>query len=470
MQMEKFDQPLEDLIRHAERRMQEVSGGRFRARFHLMPPVGWLNDPNGLCQFKETLHVFFQYAPLSATPGGGESIKCWGHYTSPDFIHWQYAGVPLLPDQPFDRDGVYSGSALIEDGTMNLYYTGNVKQVGDFDYIHSGREGNTVLVSSEDGIHFGEKKCILKNADYPEQYTCHVRDPKVFKEGGRTYMVLGGREKDDKGSVILLESNNLIDWQVTDTLSTREKFGYMWECPDVFTVDGMKVLSISPQGLAREEYRFQNIYQSGYFPYDHITPDSFTEWDMGFDFYAPQTFEDEKGRRILIGWAGLPDIEPEYNNEPSVQEGWQHCLTVPRVIRLVDGKLRQAPIEELNDLHGEKTIAKEADFATFDAQINEIQSQTCTITIGQGMHLNYDNGIFEMAFSDESGCGRRSRKIRIDELQSLRILVDTSIVEAFINDGAYVMTTRFYSDHNGINVDCEPCTCVIYAMNAMTVD
>ena len=29
-----------------------VSDRKFREKLHLMPPVGWLNDPNGLCQFQ----------------------------------------------------------------------------------------------------------------------------------------------------------------------------------------------------------------------------------------------------------------------------------------------------------------------------------------------------------------------------------------------------------------------------------
>ncbi|MFR0949472.1 MAG: hypothetical protein ACLSFT_02160 [Ruminococcus callidus] len=31
---------------------------------------------------------------------------------------------------------------------------------------------------------------------------------------------------------------------------------------------------------------------------------AFEEYDHGFDFYAPQTYTDRQGRRILIGWLG----------------------------------------------------------------------------------------------------------------------------------------------------------------------
>ena len=79
----------------------------------------------------------------------------------------------------------------------------------------------------------------------------------------------------------------------------------MWECPDLFRIDGNLFLSISPQGIAAEEYQYQNVYQSGYYlilgDLEDYTLSPFTEWDMGFDFYAPQSFIDEAGRRILIG-------------------------------------------------------------------------------------------------------------------------------------------------------------------------
>ena len=96
-----------------------VKEGGFRQKLHLMPPVGWLNDPNGLCQFGGVFHAFFQYSPFD--PEGG--VKMWGHYTSRNMIDWEYKGVMLYPDQPFDCSGVYSGCAYIEDGIQDARRT-----------------------------------------------------------------------------------------------------------------------------------------------------------------------------------------------------------------------------------------------------------------------------------------------------------------------------------------------------------
>ena len=71
----------------------------FRTKFHIMPPVGWLNDPNGLCQFRGVYHAYFQYSPLNVNGGGGY----WGHCTSRDLLHWEYKEPVLTTDIPEDK-------------------------------------------------------------------------------------------------------------------------------------------------------------------------------------------------------------------------------------------------------------------------------------------------------------------------------------------------------------------------------
>lgn len=134
---------------------------RWRPAFHVAPPVGWLNDPNGLCQKDGIYHAFFQMAPFE--PQGG--LKFWGHSVSQDLIHWEFKGVPMLPDQPYDCHGAYSGSALVEGDQMSLFYTGNVKNLGDYNYVTNGRESNTILAVSKDGEKIESKKLLMTNAD-----------------------------------------------------------------------------------------------------------------------------------------------------------------------------------------------------------------------------------------------------------------------------------------------------------------
>ena len=437
----------------------DMTEGRFRLGHHLMPPVGWLNDPNGLCWYKGKYHVFFQYAPFDVEGG----LKFWGHYTSEDMIDWKYEGTALYPDSSYDCHGVYSGSALVDEGKMHLFFTGNVKIDGDYDYINEGRETSTLHVESEDGIHFSNKEEVIPFHEYPEEFTCHIRDPKVWKENDKYFLVLGGRLKGDKGAVLVYESEELKEWKLVRTITTPEAFGYMWECPDYFELDGQKILSVSPQGLTREEFRFQNIYQSGYFILKEdgsVDAEDFREWDMGFDFYAPQTFTDAQGRRILIGWMGMPDADEEYVNK-TIEEGWQHCLTVPRELKMKDGKILQYPVKELDNLRKEKTILHDENSSVeirvevnegFDLVLEEIAltGSSFQISMGGQMLFKYEKGTAEIGFPGVTGAGRKVRKVKIEELRNIRFLVDTSAAEIYLNDGETVFSTRYYPDREDL--------------------
>ena len=435
----------------------------FREHFHLMPPVGWLNDPNGLCQFEGVYHAFFQYSPFDAEGG----VKMWGHYISDNMLDWKYQGVALYPDQPFDCHGVYSGSALVEDGKMYLYYTGNVKlEDGEYDYIRTGREGNTVLVSSEDGIHFGHKKQLMRNTDYPDDLTCHVRDPKVWKEQDTYYMVQGARTKEDVGQILIFTSKDKVNWKFKSRIESKESFGYMWECPDYFTIGDKKILSASVQGLEGGIWEERNVYQSGYFEVEGDILSSYKLgeyilWDYGFDYYAPQSFETEDGRRIHISWMGMPDCEA-YTNL-TIADGWQHCFTLPREIYVKDGKICQRPVRELDYKEAITKTAEnklQADSCkAYDLKIDKIQNNQFCIALAEELLLEYTDGRFRMRFTDNRktcvSAGRDCRYVETDEVTNIRVIADVSSVEVFVNDGEYVFSTRYYPDKYSINVQAE---------------
>lgn len=432
-----------------------MNKNKYRLSFHLMPPAGWMNDPNGLCCYKGMYHVFFQYAPESPTG----KTRYWGHYVSENLTSWDYAGIALKSDTSWDRSGAYSGSAFVEDGQMELFYTGNVKEDGDFDYILAGRGANVITVKSDDGMTFSKKELLLSNSDYPEDYTCHVRDPKVWKDGETYYMLLGGRKKGDKGAILQYESKDKVHWTCSGEVTTEEAFGYMWECPDAVTLEGKTIMMCCPQGVPRNELRFQNIYQSGYFVLEdrekeHLAgfcnSDGFTPWDYGFDFYAPQTMTDDKGRILLIGWAGMPDMEAEYHNQPTIEEGWQHSLTVPRVLTWKNGIVLQYPVEELENLRynpasfdtkAAHTVASKA----WDLEAGYLpDDKKKELVINEEIFITWENGMFTMELKGDCGCGREKRQIAVASLEQIKVLKDVSMLEIYINGGEYVITTRYF--------------------------
>ncbi len=436
---------------------------RFREKIHLMPPVGWLNDPNGLCQFKGVYHAFFQYSPFCADGG----VKMWGHYTSENMIDWNYQGAALYPDQPFDCGGVYSGSALVDNGRMYLYYTGNVKlEDKDYDYINGGREANTVLVESEDGIHFGRKKKLMGNRDYPEDLTLHVRDPKVWKEEDTFYMIQGARTKDDTGVAVIFESRDKENWVYRSRVAAEKPFGYMWECPDYIEKDGARLLSASVQGLNGEDWKDRNVYQSGYFIVEgdilgEYRLGEYRLWDYGFDYYAPQSFVAEDGRVVQIGWMGMPDCE-DYRN-PTTKDGWQHCFTFPREISVKAGRVCQTPVRELD--RKKKLVKKSTGqikmegYPVYEADIEGITDGHFRAVLGDELILEYREGRFEMRFTDReltsASAGRGIRYQEMDGIRNVRILADASSAEVFINDGESVFTTRYYPEKDKLLVEAE---------------
>ena len=443
-----------------------VAADPHRQKLHVQPPVGWLNDPNGLCVYGGQYHAFFQYGPFDVTGG----VKHWGHAVSTDLMHWEPLPVMLYPDEPFDCHGVYSGSALIEGTEMYLYYTGNVKHPGDFDYIKQGRGHNVCLAVSHDGKTVASKQCHLYNKDYPAGLTCHVRDPKVFAYEGRYYMVLGARTLEDKGEVLVLESTDKLHWNHINTLTTPEPFGYMWECPDLFCLDGQWYLAVSPQGI-----QCQNIYGCGYFAVygdwrAHCTLGEFHEMDAGFDYYAPQSFVDENGRRIQIGWMGMPDAD--YGNAPTVAHGWQHCFTVPRLLtKGPGGTLLQNPVPELDARRSAAALTlrngEEASLSPcFD--LTAAPAGDFALTVAHGVELVYteQDSTCVLQFTDPAqASGRTQRRTKLSApCRSVRVVGDRSSLEIFLNDGAAVFSTRYYPAAGDVAVKISGTDALVYSL------
>jgi beta-fructofuranosidase len=110
-----------------------------------------------------------------------------------------------MPDEEYDRNGCYSGSAVDSQGTLTLCYTGNVK----FD-DGSRTAWQCLATENADGT-FTKLGPVLP---LPEGYTGHVRDPKVWQHEGRWYMVLGAQDLQKRGKVLLFSSATFMSGRV----------------------------------------------------------------------------------------------------------------------------------------------------------------------------------------------------------------------------------------------------------------
>lgn len=425
-----------------------------RLLFHIEPELGWLNDPNGLVQVGDTYHIYHQYDPFDAAHGGP---VLWNHLTTKDFVTYEDRGPALFPDSDIDSSGAYSGSAFVRDGKIHYFYTGNVKHFDrdDYDYVLTGRDQNQIHMVTDNPDELGEKRLAVGPRDYPDDIGTHVRDPKVLEHDGVFYMVLGARTKDDRGCVLVYTSVDLESWQYATRIELGVKFGFMWECPDLFELDGELVLVCCPQGVPAEGWRYRNPHQCVWFRIeaDWETPSfKIVEQDLprmvdaGFDFYAPQSFEDAAGRRLMIGWVGCPDATAE---NPTVEHGWQCALTVPRELCMRDGKLCQWPAHEIEKLRGDGVRVAAGELVEnpgrlFDAVVSCEGVKTFELEIREGVFVRYANGMLTLDMGDE-GFGRDQRSVELGELRDLRVLSDATLVEIFANGGEVAFTSRTYS-------------------------
>ncbi|MDA7025313.1 sucrose-6-phosphate hydrolase [Bacillus sp. CLL-7-23] len=447
----------QELRKQAVDRVEEyqeiVNRDPYRLHYHIMPPVGLLNDPNGFIQWKGVYHLFYQWLPFKT----GHGAKFWGHYSSEDLVHWRHEEIALTPSDWFDKNGCYSGSAIADNDQLHVFYTGNVKDA------EGNRETYQCLAVSKDGISF-EKKGVV--ARLPEGYTPHFRDPKVWKKDGHWYMVLGAQTERLEGRAVLFTSENLEDWTFLGDIAGSNKgslgeFGYMWECPDMMPLGGKDVLIVCPQGLKAEGFRYQNVYQSGYFvgQLDDQKPEfnhgEFEELDRGFDFYAPQTTEDESGRRILFAWMGVPDQGEE--SHPTIPNHWVHCMTLPRELTLQNDKLIQKPVKELralrqNEQNFEISLSQAAEKLNIDHEKTELFLSSPKVE--EGFELSF-RGAARLIYRKEDGVLTlernsyldervESRHCKIGELKELDIFLDASSIEIFVNDGEEVFTARYF--------------------------
>lgn len=430
----------------------------YRLKYHLMPIRGWLNDPNGLCEHNGTYHIYYQYSSDAL----GNNTKCWGHYTTKDFVHYKNEDIALYPDTELDKDGVYSGCCLVEDG-LHFFYTGNVKLPGNHDYTHSGRLSNTIYLYSKDGFTFSEKKVVLDNSDYPNDLTCHIRDPKVFKKDNTYYMILGARDKNDVGCVLVYQSNNLEKWTFSNKICSKEPFGYMWECPDLIELDHETLLITCPQGIKQEGYLYQNDNQNGYFRIKNNLAYDYQTLDYGYDFYAPHSFVDEQGRRILIAWLGLPDSS--YTN-PTIEDGWQNALSLPRELTVTNHQIVQYPIKEIQDLmFNTRKVTISSTPTVFEDKASQIHidevKEDFVLNINN-LSLTYKNGLFSLLFNHDF-TNRKQRDVEVKHIDSLDIFLDTSVIEIYINHGEKVLTSMYYDEFDDLKVSSKETIAIEYS-------
>lgn len=452
---------------------KEIEKCEFRQGYHIMPPSSWMNDPNGFIYYKGEYHLFYQYNPFEPEWG---SIH-WGHYKSKNLFDWVELPIAIAPDETYDRDGCFSGSALVVGDKLQLVYTGN---------IFSGEDKSNDLIqcqclaSSTDGIVFNKYE---ENPVIPTMEGIkHFRDPWIWKKNDLFYMALGTQSIDNlQGKAVLYKSTDLVNWEsVGDISESNGHLGFMWECPSVFELGNKEVMIFSPLGMEKDGEKYHNLYQSGYFVgnIDYNTGEmchgEFIELDRGFDFYAPQTLLDPNGRRIMIAWMGMWESEI-----PTKKNHWAGNMTLPREICIdPKGRIKSKPVKELQRLRYNLIRYQDIE-VNGRSYIEGIEGKCIELIIDFDVESSQaekfgvvlrasDDGSEETVVSynrknnqlvlDRNNAGLGPKGIRklsfpnqLDKL-NLHIFLDNSSIEVFINEGDYVMSARIYPKNDSVGV------------------
>jgi fructan beta-fructosidase len=462
---------------------------KFRPVYHHTPVYGWMNDPNGMFYKDGVYHLYFQYNPYGSMWGN----MTWGHSTSTDLVHWTDEGTPIVADA---WGTIFSGSCVVDKdntagfgkGAVIAFYTsakpspwGDVQAQSMAYSLDNGKtftkyEHNPILTSSE--------------RDF--------RDPKVFwyAPGKHWVMMLAvGQE------IQIYSSSNLKDWTKESSFGAMQgAHGGVWECPDLVEVpvEGTKekkwvlICNINPGGPfggSATQY-FVGHFDGKVFVNESPT---LTKWmDWGKDNYATVTWSNAPaGRCIALGWMSNWQYA---NNVPTTQ--YRSTNTIARDLTLykVDEELylRSKPSAEI-----EKARGKKINLPAFKVSgIHEVESLLTDNNGAYELDMTIENaGSSKIAFSLVNGKGEKvsmyydvvRKQFVMDRSVSgvvdfsrdfpavtvapvdntdtihLRLFVDRSSIEAFGEDGKFVMTNLvfpaepynkliFESEENGYTV------------------
>ena len=442
----------------------------FRPVYHHTPAYGWMNDPNGMFYKDGVYHLYFQYNPYGSVWGNMH----WGHSTSTDLMHWKFEGCAIVPDA---WGAIFSGSCVVDhentagfgkEAVVAFYTSAKASPWGDVQSqsmaysLDNGKtfvkyEGNPILTSSEKDF----------------------RDPKVFwyAPGKHWVMMLAvGQHMEIYSSV------NLKEWKKESEFGAMQgAHGGVWECPDLveIPVEGTRekkwvlICNLNPGGPfggSAAQY-FVGSFDGKKFVNESPTQTKWMDW--GKDNYATVTWNNAPdGRCIALGWMSNWQYA---NNVPTRQ--YRSANTLARDLTLYrEGQelyLKSTPSVEVKKARGKKVSIPsfrvsekheivnlfEDNQGAYEVEILIQNAGASKIAFcllndkGEKVSMYYDLNRKQFVMDrSESGTVDFSKDFpavtvapaNVDKELTLRLFVDRSSIEAFGEDGKFVMTNLVF--------------------------
>jgi beta-fructofuranosidase len=416
-----------------------------------------MNDPNGAIQWGGQYHLFYQYNPT----GAYHANMHWGHATSPDLIHWQDCPIALAPGpQTEDAGGVFSGSAVAHEGRVWAFYTG-VSTPQALEQVQC-------LATSQGDLLSWEKhpsNPLIRHIPPESGQDEHFRDPFVWRGEEAWYMLLASQIKGQGGTVFLYRSEDLLTWDYLQPLlvGDQNQTGRNWECPSFFPLGQHWVLIISahnPGENALGVFYFVGTWENQVFSplrqgwLDHAC------------IYAPLSFQDERGRRLLWSW-----VREDRSVAAHTQAGWAGVQAIPRELWL-DAELRlnmrpvpelealRTPCYELQDQALADTVVLPVEGLALDITADVMLSASGEMTLsllcspdGEArLDLHYDAASHSLSLirdraSKDPEHDRSPHRVALDlgpgEALRLRVLLDGSLIEVIANERCSICSRAY---------------------------
>ena len=457
---------------------------QYRPQFHFTPPQQWMNDPNGLVYDHGEYHLFYQYHPYSNKWGPMH----WGHAVSKDMVNWDNLPIALFPDR---HGTIFSGSAVVDAANTSGFGTkAKPPMVAMFTYQdhlsenlgHTGFQSQGLAYSLDQGRNWVKYH---GNPVLTSPAVRDFRDPKVFWHALSRRWIVALAVADH---IAFYSSTDLKHWvHESDFGQQWGSHGGVWECPDLIAMNidgsanGKYVLLVSigkggPNGGSATQY-FIGSFDGHRFTLDadmDARLKASSLWlDYGTDNYAGSTWSGgplQDGRVNFIGWMSNWDYATSVPTER-----WRSAMTLPRELKLTRTarglELHSVPLMELAALRKDtkplaaQTIAQSLNLTQLAGTRSGLLEINLDLeTLGaDAVSLKFGNSRDEHVLFRLNKTGRRYEVDRtasgsVDfntvfagvqtaplrgsgEHVTLKIFIDQSSIEIFVNEGETVFTT-----------------------------
>lgn len=448
---------------------ERYAGDILRPSFHGMPTAGWTNETHGATYYNGKYHVFFQKNPN----GPYMSRLNWGHIVSDNLYKWEEDPTAISPEEAYDKKGCWSGCVFTDDeltgGKPNIFYTA----------VDYGRATIAQAQPADDDLLTWTKKSgnpVINGR--PNGLTDDFRDCYVFRNGTDLYMIVGSSKNGVGVTTLHKYDKSTKTWSNDGKLffsgSNANQDGTFWEMPNITKISDKWLFTATPLNTGvgvRTLYWTGNINADGTFAPDSRTPKTVEMAGFSKDGYgllSPTIFQND-GKTLMLGI--VPDKLSASENH---KMGYAHTYSLPREISLDSkGNLIQKPFSGLTAMRSE-TSFKMTDFnLSAEKDLNPVKGRSLELSakfvVGNGdfgfSFLGNGEQKITLVYSpntgmlslDMSGINRivndgvfggvynyaLPTPVAVGEEMTLKVFVDHSIIDIFVND-TYAASVRVF--------------------------